>query len=256
MKTSPHMPVIGVTMDYSEKKHYSDYPWFVLRENYITCFESHGALVIPISYNPEKLDTYLEMIDGLVVTGGNFDHDPSAYGQEKHARTILNTKRSQFDLEITRRALDKNIPFFGICAGMQALNIVRGGTLYQSIPDQLPHALNHSQEECRHIAVHDLEIKPNTLMAACHNHVLNAKTNTSHLQAIQTVGENLIVSGICPDGVIEAIEDPSKSFCIGVQWHPEFCVTDLDKSLIKAFIKAAQASKTVNPEIYLATSSK
>ena len=241
--TKKDTPIIGVTMDYSLKKHYSDYPWFVLRENYIRCLEIKGAVVIPISYNYDRIDTYLDMIDGLVVTGGNFDHDPSTYGQARHPSTDLNSKRSQYDLEITKRAFERDMPFFGICAGMQAMNIIRGGTLFQSIPDQIPEALNHSQEECRHIAIHDLEVAADTILARCNKNGLMARTNTSHHQSIDKVGDNLIVSGICPDGVIEAIEDPDMTFCIGVQWHPEFLVTDLDHSLYEAFLKATLDSK-------------
>ncbi len=239
--TTKNTPIIGVTMDYSLNKHYSDYPWFVLRENYIRCLETKGAIVIPISYNFNRIDRYLDMIDGIVVTGGNFDHDPATYGEDTHPTTTLNSKRSRYDLEITKRALERNMPFFGICAGMQAINIVRGGNLFQSIPDQLPNALNHSQEECRHIAIHDLEVKPNTILAKCNNGGLIARTNTSHHQCVKNVGENLIVSATCPDGVIEAIEDPSMKFCVGVQWHPEFLVTDLDHSLYEAFLEAASS---------------
>ena len=239
MKKQSTKPVIGITMDYSTKTHYSDYPWFVLRENYIKCFENEGAIVIPIAHNHDRILDYLSMIDGLVITGGNFDHDPSTYGQEKHQRTTLNSKRSEFDLAIARKAMETDLPFFGICAGMQALNIIRGGTLFQSIPDQCPDARNHQQEECRHLAVHDLIIEPNTILAQCNKNELMAKTNTSHLQSVDQVGKNLVISGRCDDGVIEAIEDPSRAFCVGVQWHPEFAVTDLDRSLIREFMKAS-----------------
>lgn len=207
------------------------------------CFEDKGAIMIPIAHNQDRIDTYLDMIDGLVITGGDFDHDPSFYNEAPHPKTVRNSKRSSFDIELTKKALEKDIPFFGICAGMQALNIVRGGTLFQYIPEDLPHARNHQQEECRQVAVHDLDVKENTLLYKCNQNQTHNLTNTSHRQCINKVGQNLIVSGLCNDGVIEAIEDPDLQFCLGVQWHPEFLVTDLDHRIIEAFLKSCKASQ-------------
>lgn len=194
-----------------------------------------------IPHNTDLIENYIDIIDGLVVTGGNFDHDPKMYGEDfQHPKTTLNPERSAFDFALVKSALNHDIPFLGICAGQQMLNIVRGGTLIQCIADEMPHALNHSHEECRHKPAHDVTIVKNTLLSTCNKEKETAAVNTSHHQSIKDIGKNLIVNATAPDGIIEGIEDPSKTFCLGVQWHPEFFVCDLDREIYKQFILACQ----------------
>lgn len=237
-------PLIGLTVDSSCDKFYSDYPWYALRENYCDSIHQAGGVPIMIPHNHDLIDDYLDVVDGIVVTGGNFDHDPKIYGENfQHPKTKLNPERSAFDFAFVKRTLERDIPFFGICAGQQMLNIVRGGTLIQSIPDELPHTLNHSQEECRHRPTHDIHIAENSLIFKCNKDAQTASVNTSHHQAVKDLGSNLVVSATAPDGIIESIEDPSMKFCLGVQWHPEFFVCDLDREIYKQFILAAQDQK-------------
>lgn len=253
--SSSKKPIIGVTMDSSTCTHYSDYPWFALRENYCTSVEQAGGIVIPIPHTHAHIDFYLNMIDGLLVTGGNFDHTPSTYGdKEIHPTTSLNESRCAFDLEITKRALERDMPFFGICAGQQALNIVRGGSIIQSIPDEIENAMNHSQEECRHVPVHDIMIPKNCILFECNNNKSTTKVNTSHHQSVKNVGAGLTVTATCADGIIEGIEDLSLDFCVGVQWHPEFLVCDLDRNLYTRFIEVCRnrqesANKASSPDL-------
>ncbi len=234
-------PLIGLSVDSSCDKHYSDYPWYALRENYCDTIHQSGGVPIMIPHNVDLIENYLNIVDGIVITGGNFDHDPKMYGEDfQHPKTALNPERSAFDFSLVKSSLDYDIPFLGICAGQQMLNIVRGGTLIQSIPDEMPHALNHAQEECRHRPTHDIRIVENTLLAKCNKGAQTASVNTSHHQSIKDLGQNLIINATTSDGIIEGIEDPSMTFCLGVQWHPEFFVCDLDRAIYKQFILACQ----------------
>ena len=165
-------PVIGITLDSEPAGGYAKLPWYALRENYCDVIAAAGGLPIALPHEPELADRYLAVIDGLVVTGGAFDVDPSFYGGgDRHATVRLKERRTRFEWAITRGAVDRDLPVLGICGGQQLLNVVLGGTL-----------------------IH---------------------------------------------GIIEAIEDPRRRFCLGVQWHPEYGISPGDTALIAAFITAA-----------------
>jgi putative glutamine amidotransferase len=234
-------PIIGLSVDSSTASYYSDYPWYALRENYCDSIHQAGGIPILIPQNKDLIDDYLSLISGIIITGGNFDHDPKMYGEDYvHPSTELNAKRSAFDYALTKQALERQIPFLGICAGHQMLNIVRGGTLIQSIADEVPHALNHSQEECRHRPTHDIDLTQGSLVWECNGGHKKAAVNTSHHQSIKVVGQNLIVTARSNDGIIEAVEDSTRPFCLGVQWHPEFLVCALDRAIYKKMITVCQ----------------
>ena len=238
-------PLIGISMDSSRKNTYSQYPWYALREHYCDAVSKAGGIPVMLPHNRELIDHYIDLLDGVVISGGDFDHDPKMYGEDFcHEKTVLNSARSSFDFAFVEKALEYDLPFLGICAGQQMLNIVRGGTLIQHIPDESPEFLNHSQSQCRHLPTHDIIIKSNTLLARLNKGLERVPVNTSHHQAIKKVGEGLVVNAIAPDGIIEGIEDPNLTFCLGVQWHPEFFVGALDRSIYEGFIEAS--AKKVN----------
>lgn len=233
-------PIIGLSMDSSVAPHYSVYPWYALRKNYCDSIADAGGIPLPLPHLPLLTDDYLDHLDGLVITGGRFDHDPKLYGESAvHPKTLLNPERTTFEFHLLKKALKKNLPVLGICGGHQLLNIVYGGTLVQYIPEAFPNALNHLQETRRHEPTHTIKITPGTLLDKCTNSG-EAAVNTSHQQAISKLGNGLIASAHTADGIIEGIEDPSRPFCVGVQWHPEFLVTDLDRKLYKLFIQSCR----------------
>lgn len=249
-------PLIGISMDSSKEDTYSSYPWYALREHYCQAVEKAGGLPVMLPHSLDLIDHYLNIVDGIALSGGDFDPDPEMYGEKFcHEKTVLNPIRSAFDFALVKKTLDRNIPFLGICAGQQMLNIVRGGMLIQHIPDQWPdqrpdqrpdehpEGLNHSQAHRRHKPTHDIILTTGTLLAHCNQDKEKASVNTSHHQAIKKVGQNLVVSAVAPDGIIEAIEDPSLAFCLGVQWHPEFLVSDFDYSIYNKFIEVASHRK-------------
>ncbi len=232
-------PVIGVTLDSEPAGGYAKLPWYALRENYCDVLADAGAAPIALPHEPELVDRYLELIDGLVVTGGAFDVDPGLYGAaERHSTVKLKERRTRFEWAITKGAVERDLPLLGICGGQQLLNVVLGGTLIQHIPDALPEALAHEQPNPRTEPGHEVIVEPGTLL-----HRLTGaerlSVNSAHHQAAEAVGPRIIVSGRAPDGVIEAIEDPRRTFCLGVQWHPEYRIDRGDAAIVRALVAAA-----------------
>lgn len=238
-------PNIGVTLDYSNKSTYAKTPWYALRQNYIQAFTQNEADVTLLHYEYSDLETLLNSLDGLVITGGDFDIDPKIYGENTlHAATKPNSRRTEFEYKLCKLAIDKKIPILGICGGHQLINVIMGGSLIQHLPDEDHCHINHEQHEDRHIPTHKVKIKHDSLLFDIVGYD-EVYVNTTHHQAIRNVGNDLIISSVAEDGVIESIEHIDKSRCIiGVQWHPEYYHTQSDKKIINYFIKICQ--KTMN----------
>jgi putative glutamine amidotransferase len=242
MSQSPsRRPVIGITLDYEDKGGYSKMPWYALRENYCSSVSQFGALPIPLPHEVDMIEDYINMLDGLVITGGAFDVSPELYGQSsKHETVVTKDQRTRFEFGITRRAIEKNIPILGICGGQQLLNVVLGGTLIQHIPDSVENALEHEQKNPRTEPGHGVKVvKDSLLYRIVGSEVI--EVNSAHHQAVAKAAPGTIVNATAPDGVIEGIELPSHPFCLGVQWHPEYFVTGADTKIMKAFVEATQS---------------
>lgn len=234
------IPVIGITLDSEEPGGYSPFPWYALRQNYCGAVAQAGGLPIPLPHEPQLADAYLDRLDGLVVTGGAFDVDPALFGAAtRHATVTLKTRRTEFELAMIRGALDRDLPILGICGGEQLLNVVLGGTLVQHIPDTVPHCLAHEQANPRNEPGHDVTILAGTRLAAIAG-AGRIAVNSSHHQAVDRIAPGCVANAIAPDGVVEGIEDPSRRFVLGVQWHPEFILSPADAALFAAFMKACQ----------------
>lgn len=231
-------PIIGFTLDYEESPTYSKMPWYALRDNYCASVARYGAAPLCLPHEVAYVDTYLSLIDGLIITGGNFDVPPEMYGQTTQSDTVsTKPRRSQFEFALTQGAIKHNIPILGICGGQQLLNVILGGTLIQHIPDTIKNALEHEQKNPRSEPGHSVTITAGTQLSA----ILGAPdiaVNSAHHQAIATPASGVVVNAIAPDGVIEGIELPTHPFCIGVQWHPEYSVTNADETLMQAFVAA------------------
>jgi putative glutamine amidotransferase len=240
-KALARRPIIGVTLDSEPPGGYAKLPWYALRENYCDIVARAGGVPVALPHEPELADAYLGLIHGLVVTGGAFDIDPALYdASERHATVTLKERRTRFEWAITQGALDLDLPVLGICGGQQLLNVVLGGSLIQHIPDTVPGCLAHEQPNSRTEPGHDVIVAPGTLL----HRITGAKrlpVNSAHHQAAERVGPGIVVSAVAEDGVIEAIEDPERSFCLGVQWHPEYAISPGDTAVIEAFVAAAAA---------------
>ncbi len=233
-------PIIGITADSEEPGGYSKYPWYALRQNYCSAVRAAGGVPVVLPHELSLVADYTRMIDGLVVSGGNFDVDPKLFGaEERHPKVSLKEGRTDFELAITRAMLAADKPILGICGGQQLLAVALGGTLIQHIPDEVTDPLAHEQPNPRHLAGHDVTVKTGTVL-----HRIVGETalpvNSAHHQAVKNMPKELMVDAVAPDGVIEGVEDPGRKFCIGVQWHPEFHISPADVKLFAAFVGACR----------------
>jgi putative glutamine amidotransferase len=147
--------------------------------------------------------------------------------------------RTAFEWTMTRQALDRDLPVLGICGGQQLLHVVLGGTLIQHIPDEVAGALAHEQPNPRDEPGHRVRIIEGTRLHRIVG-VRELEVNSAHHQAAKGVPVGVAISAVAEDGVIEAIEAPKYRFCIGVQWHPEFEISEGDRRLFAAFVDAAR----------------
>ncbi|MBX6376073.1 MAG: gamma-glutamyl-gamma-aminobutyrate hydrolase family protein [Acetobacteraceae bacterium] len=233
-------PVIGVTLDSEPPGGYSKLPWYALRQNYFSALVEHGALPVALPHHAELAEAYLDEIDGLLVTGGAFDVDPSLYGGgPAHPTVTLKPGRTDFELAVTRGALRRDMPVLGICGGQQLLAVAFGGTLIQHIPDSVPGALAHEQPNPRTEPGHEVAIQPESLLGRIVGKPRMA-VNSAHHQAVERPGDGAVVNAVAPDGVVEGVEHPGYRFALGVQWHPEYAVDPADPLIFRAFVEACR----------------
>jgi len=198
-----------------------------------------GAVLLPVDpawvVDPDEI---LDRIDGLMLAGGA-DVDPAVYGAERDPNTGATApERDEFELALTRRALARDLPYLGVCRGMQVMNVAAGGTLIQHLPD------SHGHEHHRRVsgsfdgADHDVRLEPGSLAARAAGEELHA-AKSHHHQGVGDLGERLVVTGWSTlDDLPEAIERPDLRFALGVQWHPE---ADEASRLIGALVEEAAA---------------
>ncbi len=196
--------------------------------------DSGGApVVLPIGNDVAAL---LDRIDALILVGGP-DVDPDRYGEPRGEFTQpARGARDAFEFELAVTALQRDLPMLAICRGLQVLNVVRGGTLHQHLPDLLGTTVHAPSPG--HFGEVNVEVTPGSQLAA----ILGATSATvqcSHHQSIDRLGSDLVVVATSEGGVIEGVEDPAMRFLLGVQWHPE---AGSDLSLFEAVVSAASAS--------------
>ena len=179
-------------------------------------------VVLPPVGGERTAEAVIGGLDGLLLSGGS-DLDPGSYGEAPAPELdVTIPERDAFELPLLRLALMRGIPVFGICRGMQALNVVLGGTLYQDLPSQLGRGvLKHRQETPKGQPTHEVEIREGSWIGG----VLGSsvKVNSYHHQGIKDLADGLVVSGRSSDGVVEAVEsrDFPERWLVGVQWHAE-----------------------------------
>jgi putative glutamine amidotransferase len=229
-------PRIGITMRLDLETNR-----FYLGRDYSEALESFGAIPIHISLIPKReyIVEILKTLDGILLPGSNSDIDPLIYGEEPLPKLgQIVPEKDETDLLVLEEAEKLKMPILGICFGMQALNVSRGGTLIQDIESQTKGSLKHEQGKPIRRNSHSLEVKESKILSSL---ITTDKTsvNSSHHQSIKSVGENLTVTSLAKDGVIESIEDTREDrFVFGVQWHPELSwkFDDLSKNIFKVFV--------------------
>jgi putative glutamine amidotransferase len=184
-------------------------------------------------------------IDGLLLTGGG-DVDPKHYGRDKAPETEpVEPERDDFELAISRAALDRDLPILAICRGLQVLNVAAGGTLLQHVPNAVGNAVSHDVTEPKNAVAHSVRVKPGSSLERAlgprPTAVDTCAVNSRHHQAVDAVAPGFVVSATAPDGIVEAIERPDRRFCVGVEWHPEnFWATGEFAPLFEAFVGACR----------------
>jgi putative glutamine amidotransferase len=188
----------------------------------------------------------LDRIDALLLSGG-LDVDPALYGEAPHPTTEVDPARDRFEIPLSRQAMARDLPVFAICRGVQVLNVAGGGTLVQDIPAAVRSDVAHSIDLPKDQVAHPVRVTPGTRLAAALGASVPSETcpvNSRHHQAVGRVAPAFVVSAVSPDGVVEAIERPDSTFCIGVQWHPEnFWRTGEFGGLFSAFVDAASRTQ-------------
>jgi putative glutamine amidotransferase len=222
---SEERPVIGISTSLARAS------WGVwdrraalLPFEYIAAIQRAGGLALMIPPDPQlehDPDQALELIDGLILSGGN-DIDPAAYGAEAHPETRHTVpERDRAEIGLARGAFERDMPVLGICRGMQLINVALGGTLIQHLPDEMGHERHRPYPGSFHGSDHDVRLTEGSLAALAAGETRHS-TKSHHHQGLEAVAEPFEVTGYSTlDGLPEAIEAPDRRFVLGVQWHPE-----------------------------------
>ena len=208
----------------------------VLPETYLDSITAAGG--VPLLLPPVDVAggaaAAVAALDGLVLTGGA-DVDPALYGAERHEATQgIRRNRDAWEGDLLRAALAADVPVLAICRGVQFLNVALGGTLHQHVPDIVGHD-EHGKPGDVYNEVH-VKVEPGSRLSDIIGE--DSAVRCHHHQALDQLGNGLVITARADDGIIEAVEDPTRRFLLGVQWHPE---QGDDPRLFDALIAAARA---------------
>ena len=235
-------PVIGITTYVTPAK-WSDWELeaALVPADYVRAVERAGgrALLVPPSH--DGVEETLESLDGLIFSGGS-DLDPELYGQEAHAETSdVMRNRDTAELALLEAALERDMPVLAICRGSQVLNVARGGDLVQHLPDEVGDE-KHKQTPGT-FADHDVSVEDGSRLASVLGE--RAPVKSHHHQGFGKVGEGLRVVAHAEDGTIEAVEDPTRRFALGVLWHPE---AGEDARLFEELVREAEQYRSTRAD--------
>ena len=227
-------PLIGITADIQKAAFGA---WVeesaLVPTDYTRAVEAAGGRPLLVPPSDDGLEETLEVLDGLVLSGGS-DLDPAGYGQEMHPETKgVIEERDRAELALLHAALEHDMPVLAVCRGSQILNVGLGGDLVQHLPEVVGHDKHkHTPGE---YADHDVTLEPGTRLEALLGD--RAPVKSHHHQGIGKLGEGLREAAHADDGTVEALEDPSYRFALGVLWHPE---AGEDRRLFEAFVDEAR----------------
>jgi putative glutamine amidotransferase len=211
-------PVVGITTYVTPAKWGSwEQDAVLVPSQYVDAVERAGGRALLVPPSNEGIEETLDAVDGLIFSGGS-DLDPGMYEQEAHPETVgVVPERDDAELALLTAALERDMPVLAICRGSQVLNVALGGDLVQHLPEVV------GDEKHKHtpgvFADHDIEVVPETRIAGLLGD--RAPVKSHHHQGFGRLGEGLVEAARADDGTLEAVEDPSRRFTLGVLWHPE-----------------------------------
>lgn len=226
-------PTIGITIDYNAAQTCYESPY-----TYARAVELAGGLPVLLPYRTDLslIGQYLDLVNGVLLSGGN-DLNPKSWGEEYHPKTVpVDPLREKFEMALIAEIERRRTPVLGVCLGSQVMNVYRGGSLHQFLPD-LPRegALEHRKVNDV-VLRHDVTVEPDTLLGRTLGK-RQVSVNTYHKQSVNRLGRGLRVIATAPDGVVEGFEDASFPLFAAVQWHPERIVDEPEHlSLFKLLV--------------------
>ena len=220
-------------------------PSWVMNQRYYLATAAVGGVpwMIPLLEDLATLREIYDRLDGVLLAGG-VDMDPAAYGEEKTPLCgAIDPARDLVELQLVHWALADGKPLFGICRGLQVINVATGGTLYQDVAAECSEAIKHDYFPTtgweRDYLAHEVKVVHGThLQQALATGSLTV--NSMHHQGIDQLGNGLTVSAVAPDGLIEGIELPAHPYLTAVQWHPESMASDHSSRMLRPFIEACR----------------
>jgi putative glutamine amidotransferase len=228
-------PLIGITT-YAQEASWGVWrlPAALIPLDYVDAIERAGGRPVLIPPSEDGVDETLEALDGIVFSGGA-DVAPVLYGADPHAETDEpQRRRDAGEMALLRAALDCDLPTLAVCRGVQLMNVARGGDLVQHLPDRVGH--ERHRETPGTFSEHAIEVQPGSRLQAVVG--LEPRVTSHHHQSLGRVGEGLVEAAWADDGTVEAVEDPTRRFALGVQWHPE---SGNDDTLLEALVEEARA---------------
>jgi putative glutamine amidotransferase len=244
MGKTPAYPLIGIPSRHDQSGR-SGSPILAQSRTYVEAVTTAGGapVLIPLNLGEEALRAIYERLDGLLLAGG-IDVHPRHYGETIHEKCgQIDEAQDAVELTLARWALDGRLPILAICRGIQVLNVAAGGTLYQDIASQVPDSLKHDYwpDYPRNLLPHQVTVNNDSHLAAILGGTQVA-VNSLHHQVIKDLASRFRVVARSADGLIEAIEDQSHPFALGVQWHPEELMGDAPmRRLFEEFVSAARS---------------
>jgi len=229
-------PLIGITAYAEPSARWGawDLPAALVPLAYVRAIEEAGGRPLLVPPSEHGIEETLAALDGILFSGGS-DLDPELYGQDAHPETSgIRAERDRGELALLTAALQRDLPVLAVCRGSQVLNVARGGDLVQHLPEVVGH------EEHKHtpgvFADHEVDVSPESRIGSLLGERASVKSH--HHQGIGRVGHGLVETAWAEDGTLEALEDPSKRFAVGVLWHPE---EGADRALFEALVEEARA---------------
>jgi putative glutamine amidotransferase len=233
-------PIIGITVDLEDARGiYASSP------AYAASVEKAGGLPILLAYktNLALIPQIVDLLDGILFSGGN-DLDPALYGETLHPKAIpIDPDRQRFELALMAEVERRRTPALGICLGSQLMNVYRGGSLHQFLPETQREPMLEHRKVGEVVPRHEVQLDRESVVAkTLGKSKLDA--NSYHKQSVKRGGRGLRIIGTSPDGVVEGIEDPTLPLFLGVQWHPERLHEEADHlSLFRLLVEKAAKAK-------------